>query len=146
MGSLNHVQLIGFLGGDPEVKYTQSGTAVANLSLATTERWTSKEGEKQEKTEWHRLVAWRKTAEVMGEYLRKGSMIYVQGRLETRKWQDQSGQDRYTTEIVVDRFQFLDRRQDSDGGNGNGGRPAHIPPPVMPDGSTPPGEEDDLPF
>ena len=99
---INKVILVGHLGQDPEVKYMPSGSAVANVSIATTESWKDKNtGEKQDRTEWHRVVFFARLAEIVGEYLRKGSQIYVEGRLQTRKWQDKSGQDRYTTEIIA---------------------------------------------
>ena len=110
--SVNKVILIGNIGQDPEVRYTPSGGAICNLSIATTESWKDREsGERQEKTEWHRLVFFSRLAEIVGEYLRKGSQIYIEGRLQTRKWQDQSGNDRYTTEIVVADMQMLGSRQ-----------------------------------
>ena len=112
-GGVNKVILIGNLGSDPEVKYTPGGAPVANFSLATNETWTDKSGERQERTEWHRLVLWRKLAEIAGQYLRKGSKIYVEGRLQTRSWDDQSGQKRYTTEVVVNDMQMLDSRGDA---------------------------------
>lgn len=100
---INKVHLIGHLGRDPEINYTQSGMAVCNLALATSEEWTDKiSGEKRSRTEWHRVVLWGKLAEIAGKYLRKGSQVYIEGRLETQKWQDQSGADRYTTNVVVD--------------------------------------------
>lgn len=118
---VNRVTLLGNLGQDPEIRYNQSGGAIANLSLATSEEWTDKQGQKQEKTEWHRVVVFGKLAEICGEYLRKGSKVYFEGKLQTRKWQDQSGQDKYTTEVVIDGFggqmQMLDSKQD--GGNGH---------------------------
>ncbi|WP_025673826.1 single-stranded DNA-binding protein [Salinivibrio socompensis] len=102
---INKVILIGNLGNDPEIRYLPNGGAVANLSLATSESWRDKNtGEMREKTEWHRVVLFGKTAEVAGEYLRKGSQVYIEGQLQTRKWQDQSGQDRYTTEVAVQPF------------------------------------------
>ena len=105
---INKVILVGHLGQDPEVKYMPSGQAVCNITLATTESWTDKNsGEKVEKTEWHRVVFFRRLAEIAGEYLRKGSQVYVEGRLQTRKWQDQGGNDRYTTEIVANDMQML---------------------------------------
>ena len=108
MSSVNKVILIGNLGSDPDVKYLASGDAVCNISLATNETWKNRDGEKQQHTEWHRVTFYAKAAEVVGEYMRKGSQMYVEGRLRTRKWQDkESGQDRYTTEIIADRFQFL---------------------------------------
>ncbi|MBK1699760.1 single-stranded DNA-binding protein [Thiococcus pfennigii] len=103
MSGLNRVILIGNLGADPEVRYTQGGSAVANVRMATSERWRDRNtGEPQERTEWHRVVFFGKVAEIVQQYLRKGSKIYVEGKLQTRKWQDQSGQDRYSTEVVVD--------------------------------------------
>lgn len=110
MASVNKVILIGNLGRDPEVRYMPSGDAIANLSVATTETWKDKAGEKQEATEWHRVVFFGKQAEICGQYLKKGSQIYVEGSLRTRKWQDKDGQDRYTTEIRGDRMQMLGGR------------------------------------
>ncbi len=108
---INKVILIGNLGNDPETRYTQSGSAVTNISLATSETWKDKQtGQPQERTEWHRVVFFNRLAEIAGEYLRKGSKVYVEGSLRTRKWQDQSGQDRYTTEIVGNEMQMLDSR------------------------------------
>lgn len=112
---LNKVQIIGRLGQDPETRHLQDGTAVTNISIATTEKWKSKDGSKQEKTEWHKVVFWGRLAEIAGEYLRKGSMAYIEGKLETRKWQDQSGNDRYTTEIKAHELKML-------GGNESGER------------------------
>ena len=110
MAAVNKVILIGNLGRDPEVRYMPSGDAMVNISLATTENWRDKNGEKQEKTEWHRVVMFGKVAEIAGEYLKKGSPAYFEGRLQTRKWTDKEGQDRYTTEIVADRMQMLGSR------------------------------------
>ena len=105
---VNKVILVGNLGKDPEIKYTASGAAIANLTLATSESWNDKQsGEKVEKTEWHRVVAFQRLAEIMGEYLRKGSQVYIEGKLQTRKWQDQNGQDRWTTEVVANDMQML---------------------------------------
>lgn len=111
-GSVNKVILIGNLGRDPEVRYTPNGLAVANITIATTEAWKDKQsGENQERTEWHRVVMYGRTAEIAGEYLRKGSKIFVEGRLQTRKWQDKNtGQDRYTTEVIADSLQMLDSK------------------------------------
>lgn len=114
---VNKVILIGNLGGDPEVRFTPNGSAVASLSVATSESWTDKNtGQRQDRTEWHRVVVFGKLAEICQQYLRKGSKVYLEGKLQTRKWQDQQGQDRYTTEVVVDSFggqmQMLDSRQD----------------------------------
>lgn len=111
MSGINKVILIGRLGNDPEVKYMQNGGAVANISVATSEKWKDKNtGEQKEHTEWHRITFYRRLAEVVGEYLHKGSMIYVEGKLQTRKWQDQQGNDRYTTEIIANNMQMLDSR------------------------------------
>jgi single-strand DNA-binding protein len=108
---VNKVILIGNLGKDPEVRYMPNGTAVANITVATSETWKDKQtGEQKEKTEWHRVVFYRRLAEIAGEYLRKGSKVYIEGRLQTRKWQDQSGQDRYSTEVIADEMQMLDSR------------------------------------
>lgn len=107
MASVNKVILIGNLGKDPETKYMSNGDAVTNIALATTEVWKDKSGEKIQKTEWHKCTFYRKLAEIAGQYLKKGSPVYVEGRLETRKWQDKSGQDRYTTEIIATAMQML---------------------------------------
>jgi len=108
---INKVILIGNLGQDPDVRYMPNGNAVANVTLATSESWKDKNtGETQEKTEWHRVVFFRRLGEIVGEYCKKGSKIYVEGRLQTRKWQDKDGKDRYTTEIVADQMQMLDSR------------------------------------
>jgi len=111
-GSVNKVILIGNLGRDPEVRYTPNGLAIANIAIATTEAWKDKQtGENQERTEWHRIVMYSRLAEIAGEYLRKGSKIFIEGRLQTRKWQDKNtGQDRYTTEIIADSLQMLDSK------------------------------------
>ena len=110
MGSVNKVILVGNLGRDIEIRYTSGGTAVATLSLATTDVWTDKAGQRQEKTEWHRVVLWGKTAETLQEYLLKGRQIYVEGRLQTRQWDDRDGNKRYTTEIRSDRVVLLGAR------------------------------------
>ena len=154
---VNKVILIGNLGSDPEVRYTPNGAPVANFSLATSESWNDRNtGERQERTEWHRLVLWRKLAEIAGQYLKKGARIYVEGKLQTRSWDDQSGQKRYTTEIVVNDMQMLDSRGE---GGGSGGRDTGYNPPGDPSGgqnvgpasqsAAPPppgGDDDDLPF
>ena len=120
---INKVILIGNLGQDPEVRYMPSGGAVTNITIATSETWKDKQtNEQKERTEWHRVVFMGKIAEIAGEYLKKGSQIYVEGKLQTRKWQDQNGQERYTTEVLVDSFngvlQMLGNRQQNQGGNG----------------------------
>ncbi len=117
MASVNKVILLGNLGRDPETRYTTGGDAVTNLNIATSEQWKDKNGEKQEKTEWHRVAFFGKLAEIAGEYLKKGSQVYVEGRLQTRKWQDKEGHERYTTEIVADRMQMLGSRQGMGGGD-----------------------------
>ncbi len=109
--SVNKVILIGRLGKDPETRYMTNGEAVTNATLATSENWKDKNGEKQEKTEWHNLVFYRRLAEIAGEYLKKGSQVYVEGKLATRKWQDKEGKDRYTTEIIVNEMQMLGSKQ-----------------------------------
>ena len=111
MASVNKVILIGNLGRDPETRYMPDGAAITNISVATTDTWKDKQGEKQERTEWHRVAFFGRLAEIAGEYLKKGSQVYVEGRLQTRKWQDKDGNDKYTTEIVADRMQMLGSRQ-----------------------------------
>ena len=119
-GSVNKVILVGRLGKDPEVKSTPSGATVAKFSMATDERYTDKSGEKQERTEWHNIVAWSKLAEICGQYLRKGKLVYIEGSLRTDSWEDkESGQKRYRTEIVAQHMQMLDKRSDSDGSAGS---------------------------
>jgi len=116
MASVNKVILIGNLGADPETRYLPSGDAVTNIRIATTDSWKDKSGEKQEHTEWHRVAFFGKVAEVAGEYLKKGSPVYVEGRIRTRKWQDKEGQERFSTEIVADRMQLLGGRGSAGGG------------------------------
>ncbi|MEM7209845.1 MAG: single-stranded DNA-binding protein [Pseudomonadota bacterium] len=119
---INKVILVGNLGNDPDVKYMPSGSAVANISLATTDSWKDKNtGQQQDRTEWHRVVFFNRLAEIVGEYLRKGSQVYVEGRLQTRKWQDKQGVDRYTTEIVANEMQMLGSRGGDSGGQQFGG-------------------------
>ena len=118
---VNKVILIGNLGQDPDVKYMPNGNAVANVTLATSDSWKDKNtGEAQERTEWHRVVFFRRLGEVVGEYCKKGSKIYIEGRLQTRKWQDKNGQDRYTTEIVADQMQLLDSKGGASGAPSSG--------------------------
>lgn len=135
--SLNKVQLIGNLGKDPELKYTPSGVAVATFSIATSESWKDQEGNQQEKTEWHNIVAWRKLAEIVGEYLKKGKKVYIEGKLQTRSY-DKDGVKRYITEIVADQLIMLDG---GGGSKGNSGGSMSESAPVS-DGP----KEDDLPF
>ena len=117
MASLNKVMLIGNLGRDPETRYTSTGSPVTTLNIATTEKWTGKDGNKEEKTEWHRIVTFGKQAEICNEYLSKGRQIYVEGRLQTRSWEDKDGNKRYTTEIVAQQVLMLGRRDDYTGGS-----------------------------
>ena len=152
---VNKVILVGNLGKDPEMKYTASGAAIANITIATSESWTDKQtNEKVDKTEWHRVVFFRRLAEIVGEYLRKGSQVYIEGKLQTRKWQGQDGQDRYTTEIVASEMQMLGSRggegsgRPQGGGGGGGGfrsnQPAqNAPAQPGPDNSF---DDDDIPF
>ncbi len=112
---INKVILVGNLGNDPEVRYANNGSAIANISVATSESWKDKNtGDQVEKTEWHRVVMFNRLGEIAGEYLKKGSKVYIEGKLQTRKWQDQGGQDRYTTEIVANEMQMLDSRGGAD--------------------------------
>jgi single-strand DNA-binding protein len=143
---VNKVILIGNLGADPEMRYTQNGTPVATFRLATTERRKGQDGQLQEFTEWHRIVAWQRLAEVCGEYLSKGSRVYVEGRIQTQKWKDKEGNDRYTTEIIAREMKMLSPRSVPSGGGGSaehgssyggyGGDPFPEPPPMG----------DDVPF
>ncbi len=149
---VNKVILVGNLGKDPDMKYTASGAAIANITVATTESWTDKKtNEKVEKTEWHRVVFFRRLAEIVGEYLHKGSQVYIEGKLQTRKWQGQDGQDRYTTEIVASEMQMLGGRSDDGGGGrpqGGGGFRSNQPAqnaPVQP-GPDNSFDDDDIPF
>jgi len=134
---MNLAVITGNLGRDPELRYAPSGSAVASISVATNERWTNKDGEKQEHTEWHRVVCWEKLAENVAEYLHKGSKVLVKGRLRTRSWEDSNGVQRYVTEIIANNVEFLDR---------NGGSKA--PPPGEEDGGYVPSDvpDDDIPF
>ena len=118
MASVNKVIIVGNLGRDPETRYMPDGGAITNISVATTDKWKDKNGEMQEKTEWHRVAFFGKLAEIAGEYLKKGSQVYVEGRLQTRKWQDKDGADKYTTEIVANQMQMLGSRQGMGGGRG----------------------------
>ena len=155
---INKVILVGNLGQDPETKHMPSGGAVTNITVATSETWKDKQsGEAQERTEWHRVVFFNRLAEIAGEYLKKGSKVYVEGSLRTRKWQDQSGQDRYTTEIVAAEMQMLDSRGEAGSGvgqsrpsaSGDGGRRPVTPPPSQSQAPTGGGFDDfddDIPF
>lgn len=143
---INKVILVGNLGNDPEVRYGNNGNAIANISVATTDSWKDKNtGEQQEKTEWHRVVMFNRLAEIVNEYLKKGSQVYIEGKLQTRKWQDESGQDKYTTEIVANEMQML-------GGRSNDGQMGEQAPrpnnqPVRDQAPAPSNDfDDDLPF
>lgn len=146
---VNKVILIGNVGADPEVRYLEGGTAVANLRLATTERYRNKNGENVDQTEWHNIVLWRGLAEIVEKYVRKGMRLYIEGRIRTRSWDDQSGVKRYTTEIYADNMQMLSFKQDGDNGGSvprtynapaNTASASHPEPPMTPD------DNDDLPF
>ncbi len=146
---VNKVILIGNLGRDPELRYTQAGTPVAQLNVATSRRWKGQDGQMQEQTEWHRVVVWSKLAELCNEYLSKGSKVYIEGRLQTRKWTDQNGNDRYTTEVVAQDVQFLTPRSAGPGGGGYGGFGEEPQGGFGGDdfsGSEPPPTGDDVPF
>ena len=148
---INKVVLVGNLGNDPEVRYTPSGSCVTTISVATSESWKDKEGNRQEKTEWHRVVFFTRLAEIAGEYLKKGSQVYVEGKLRTNKWQDQSGQDRYTTEILANEMQMLGGRETNSTGGFDGGQIPSAPKPKnTQNNSAPSGFDDfddtDIPF
>ena len=138
MAAINKVILVGNLGADPEMNSANNGTQVANLSLATSEQWTDKSGERQERSEWHRLVLWDKLADVAARFLKKGSQIYVEGKLQTRSWEDPNGQKKWTTEIRVFQMQMLGKREDAPAPQASpSGAPAPVPDTV---------NNDDLPF
>ncbi len=139
-GSVNKVILVGNLGQDPELRYTPSGAAVTNFSIATNEVWKDKEGNQQERTEWHRVVLWTRLAEVAGEYLKKGSKVYIEGRLQTRSWEDKEGVKKYTTEVIGDNMTMLDAKGEGGGTASSASPPSESPPPADS------GAEDDLPF
>jgi len=164
---INKVILVGNLGDNPEIRYANSGAAIATLSIATSESWKDKNtGEQQEKTEWHRVVMFNRLGEIAGEYLSKGSKVYIEGKLQTRKWQDNTGADRYTTEIVANEMQMLDSRGDQANGGQQSSQPRQSPQSGSPSGagggqprqqaqaqtrtpSTPPPSDDfddDIPF
>jgi single-strand DNA-binding protein len=149
MASVNKVILVGNLGREPEVRFMPNGEAVCNFSIATTDNWKDKNGEKQSKTEWHNIVIYRKLAEIAGDYLKKGSPVYIEGRLQTRKWQTKEGQDRYTTEIIANSMQMLGTKPASSGQSDGGyDKERYTPPPS--DKDAPPRNfddfEDDIPF
>ena len=144
MSGVNKVILVGRLGADPEIRYTGSGASVANFNLATSENWTDKEGQRQEPTEWHRVVVWGKMAEICAQYLGKGRQAYVEGRLQTRQWDDKDGNKRYTTEIVATTVQFLDKAGDKSAGAGNSNFDSSSMP--MNDMASAGGMDEDIPF
>lgn len=139
MASLNKVLLIGNLGKDPEVRYTTSGQAVASFSIATSEKFKNKSGDMEERTEWHNVVLWGRQAEIAKDHLGKGSAVFIEGRLQTRKWQDKDGRDRYTTEIVGDRMQFVGPKGDRSGRSGGEPTTAYDDPVAY-------NQDDDIPF
>ena len=150
MAGVNKVIILGRLGQDPEVRYMPNGNPVANLSVATSESWKDDQGQKQERTEWHRVVIFGKPADIAGQYLQKGSQVYIEGKLQTRKWQDQQGQDRYATEIVVQGFggtmQMLDSKQSNNGQANNQGGYQQQSPQQQARQATSPEFDSDLPF
>ncbi len=154
MASVNKAILVGNLGRDPELRYTPNGQAVTNFSLATNESYTDKSGERVERTEWHRIVAWGKTAELCSQYLSKGRPVYIEGRLQTREWEDKEGVKRQTTEIVANTVQFLGGRGEGGAGGGGGGGGGGMPPAGGESpgygsdsgGGAPPPSEGDIPF
>ena len=145
MSGVNKAILVGHLGADPEMRHTQSGTAVTSFRLATTERFKDRNGERQERTEWHRVVAWAKLAEICNTYLKKGKQVYVEGRIQTRQWEDQSGTTRYTTEIVANEMVMLGRAGDSSNDVPSQDFPSDVV--AQPSGSGGgKSDDDDLPF
>lgn len=143
VSSMNKVILIGRLGNDPELKYTPNGTAQAQISLATSEKWKDSDGNQKEKTEWHRIVAWRRQAEFVGEWLKKGQLVSIEGKLQTRSW-EQDGQKKYMTEIVADTITMLGSRAEGGSGSSTGGPPKTQEPPASTDNID--DDDDDLPF
>lgn len=144
MAGVNKIILVGNLGADPELRYAPSGMAIANFRIATTETWKDKNGAKQDKTEWHRIVAFGKLAEICGEYLNKGKQIYVEGKIQTRQWEDKDGNKRYTTEVVAQTMQMLGPAGEKGAASASGGAGAsEEQPPAM---ENPPAELDDIPF
>jgi single-strand DNA-binding protein len=144
---INKVIIVGNLGGDPETRYMPSGSAVTNLTVATNESWKDKQtGEQKDRTEWHKVAMFNRLAEVAAEYLRKGSQVYIEGKLRTRKWQDKNGQDRWTTEIIADEMQMLGGRGGSGGGSAPMSSDKDSGPPSEPPQSGPDDFDDDIPF
>ncbi|HEU5060321.1 MAG TPA: single-stranded DNA-binding protein [Kofleriaceae bacterium] len=145
-GGINKVILIGNLGNDPEMRHTPNGAGVCEFRLATNEAWTDKQGQRQERTEWHRVVVWGKKAEVCSKYLSKGRQVYVEGRLRTRSWEDKEGNKRYTTEVIANDVQFLGGGRDGGGGGGGRGGMDEPPPGDYFGGGGGGGPDDDIPF
>ena len=157
MAGVNKVILVGHLGRDPELRYTQSGQPVANFSLATSESYSKRDGEREDRTEWHRIVAWGRLAEICAEYLSKGRQIYIEGRIQTREWEDREGEKRRTTEIVAREMQMLGRRGETNPSYDDSGTPAESttadqsptdqsPADQSPADQSPPPPDDDIPF
>ncbi|NCN42577.1 single-stranded DNA-binding protein [bacterium] len=148
MAGINKVIIVGNLGKDPEIRHTPSGQAVANFSIATSESWNDKDGQKQERTEWHRIVVWGKLAELCGKYLSKGRQCYLEGKLQTRAWDDKDGNKKYTTEVIANTVQFLGGAAGAGTGASRdsfgGGEDPFGPPPSFDQG--PSGQSDDIPF
>jgi len=145
-GSINKVMLIGNLGADPESRFTDGGTAVCNIRIATSKSWTDKNsGDKQERTQWHRIVMWRQLAEIAGQYLKKGAKVYIEGELETREW-EKDGVKQYTTEVVASEMQMLDSRGDRDAQPASQSGYSSTPTSAAPSNPSNGGDEDDLPF
>lgn len=144
MASINKAILIGHLGKDPETKFMPDGKAVANITVATSESWKDKSGEKQERTEWHRVSFFGKLAEIVGQYLKKGSQVYIEGRIQTRKWQDKDGNERYTTEIIGDEMKMLDKKGDGGGYSADNSAPRNNP--TAPIKQNAVAGDDDIPF
>ena len=144
---INKVIIVGNLGGDPETRYMPSGSAVTNLTVATNESWKDKQtGEQKDRTEWHKVAMFNRLAEIAAEYLRKGSQVYIEGKLRTRKWQDKNGQDRWTTEIIADEMQMLGGRGGSGGGSAPMSSPSDSGPSSAPPQPGPDDFDDDIPF
>lgn len=141
MASINKVILVARLGKDPEIRYMPNGKSVANFSVATSRQWKNQNGEKQEETEWSNIVAYDKLADIIGKYLRKGSQVYLEGRLQTRRWQDKEGKDRYTTEIICNEMQMLDGKKD-----GGGSSAAPVNQPTAGGGGGSKDMDEDIPF
>ncbi len=146
MGSVNKVILVGNLGQDPEMRYLPNGDGVCNFTIATSESWKGQDGSQQERTEWHRIVAFRKLAEICGEYLKKGKQVYIEGKIKTRSWEDKEGNKRYTTEVVADQMTMLGRRDDTPDNSYSAPPASAASAPVPAPQKNKMDDEDDLPF